>query len=76
MISKNIDDADVPANWEPISHKIHYIQSEKSKFANVSTHILHISVCHLDARMKRWISVYIPTLMEISQNFQNPKSEN
>ena len=48
----------------------------KSKCLNVTTHILHISVCHLDARMNRWICVYIFTLFGISQNFQIRTFEN
>ena len=34
-------------------------------------HILHISVCHLDARMKRWISDYIYILMDMFQKMLN-----
>ena len=37
----------------------------KLKFLNVSMHILHISVCHLDVRMRRWIWAYIQTLIHV-----------
>ena len=46
------------------SWKIHDITVAKTKFSNVTTHMLHISVCHFDARMKKWSLFYIPTIME------------